>query len=159
MPFQISEPPKKRAFKAVLERQKVPKRNLRVVKWIGQVPAIGVCTFCNREFRVPLTAMKRVANAQESLRVQFTEHMCKDEMAPENASGNDKARSSHRGLPWRDFCCLSASAPVLAGPVSQRDQLQHLLGVLLDCGLPAKFRPMLFIFHFSFDATRVLANP
>jgi hypothetical protein len=67
------------------ERLNVPKRNLRVVKWLGTVPAIGVCTFCNRQFKVPLTAMKRVADAQESLRLQFTEHKCKGEMASETA--------------------------------------------------------------------------
>jgi hypothetical protein len=54
-----------------------PKRNLRVAKWLGTIPAIGVCTFCNREFKVPLNAMKRVADAQESLRLQFTAHKCK----------------------------------------------------------------------------------
>ena len=52
-------------------------RNLRVVKWIGTIPVIGVCTFCDRSFTVPLSAMKRVADAQENLRVQFTEHKCK----------------------------------------------------------------------------------
>ena len=55
----------------------VPKRNLRVVKWVGTVPAIGLCTFCNRQFKVPLDSMKRVSDAQESLRVLFTEHRCK----------------------------------------------------------------------------------
>jgi hypothetical protein len=53
------------------------KRNLRVLKWLGTVPAVGVCTFCNCEFTVPMTALKRVADAQESLRKQFTEHTCK----------------------------------------------------------------------------------
>jgi hypothetical protein len=57
------------------------KRNLRVVKWVGTVLAIGVCTLCNRQFKVPLSSMKRVADAQESLRVQFTEHKCKGENA------------------------------------------------------------------------------
>ena len=57
----------------------MPKRNLRVTKWLGTVPAIGVCTFCDRLFYVPLTALKRVADAQESLRVQFAEHKCKSE--------------------------------------------------------------------------------
>jgi hypothetical protein len=56
----------------------MPTRNLRVVKWLGTVPAVGVCTFCDR---VPMTALKRVADAQESLRVQFTEHKCKREDA------------------------------------------------------------------------------
>jgi hypothetical protein len=80
---------KKRLSKLFPERIKVPKRNLRVAKWIGQVPAIGVCTDCNREFKVPLTAMKRVTDAQESLRVQFTEHECKGDVAPDTAaSGN-----------------------------------------------------------------------
>jgi hypothetical protein len=55
----------------------IPKRNLRVTKWLGTIPAVGVCTFCDRLFYVPLTALKKVADAQESLRVQFTEHKCK----------------------------------------------------------------------------------
>ena len=55
----------------------MPKRNLRVVKWLGTVPAIGVCAFCNREFKVPMTALKRVADAQEALRLQFAAHKCK----------------------------------------------------------------------------------
>ncbi|MGA2645519.1 MAG: hypothetical protein ABSF15_12450 [Candidatus Sulfotelmatobacter sp.] len=52
------------------------KRNLRVLKWLQTVPAIAVCTNCNREFKVPLAALKRVADAQEDLRVQFAEHQC-----------------------------------------------------------------------------------
>ena len=82
-------PLRKKPPKLFPERLRVPKRNLRVVKWIAQVPAIGVCTFCNREFKVPLTAMKRVADAQESLRLQFTEHKCKSEMASANASSGN----------------------------------------------------------------------
>jgi hypothetical protein len=54
----------------------VAKRNLRVTKWLGTVPAVGICTSCNREFKVPLTAMKRVSDAQENLRIQFTGHKC-----------------------------------------------------------------------------------
>jgi hypothetical protein len=50
------------------------KRRFRVLKWLGTVPAVGVCTFCNLEFKVPVTAMKSVVDAQESLRVQFAEH-------------------------------------------------------------------------------------
>jgi hypothetical protein len=74
---------KKKAPAKLSERLTVPKRNLRVVKWLGQVPAIGVCTVCNRQFKVPMTAMKRVADAQESLRLQFTEHKCKgDDASP-----------------------------------------------------------------------------
>jgi hypothetical protein len=64
--------------KLLLERH-MPKRNLRVLKWLGTVPAVGVCTLCNREFKVPMDAMKRVADAQESLRLQFAEHQCERE--------------------------------------------------------------------------------
>jgi hypothetical protein len=62
-----------------LETVSMSKRNLRVVKWLGTVPAIGVCTFCNRQFKVPITAMKRVADAQQALRLQFAGHDCKGE--------------------------------------------------------------------------------
>ena len=34
------------------------KRNLRVLKWLGQVPAIGVCTVCDRQFQAPMTALR-----------------------------------------------------------------------------------------------------
>jgi len=57
------------------------KRNLRVLKWLGTIPAPAVCTSCNREFKVSLIDMKGVADAPESLRVQFAEHECKDEDA------------------------------------------------------------------------------
>jgi hypothetical protein len=75
--------------KAISRKVNVPRRNLRVTNWLGTVPAIGICTFCNREFKVLLTAMKRVADAQESLRVQFTEHKCKGEMTSANASSGN----------------------------------------------------------------------
>ena len=52
------------------------KRNLRVLKWLGLVPVIATCTACGREFKVPQASMKRVADSQESLRVQFAEHQC-----------------------------------------------------------------------------------
>jgi hypothetical protein len=57
------------------------KPNLRVVKWLGTIPVTAVCTSCNREFKVSRIDMKGLADAQESLRVQFAEHECKDEDA------------------------------------------------------------------------------
>jgi len=30
-----------------------------VLKWLGTIPAVGVCTLCNLEFKVPVTAVKR----------------------------------------------------------------------------------------------------
>ncbi len=57
------------------------KRNLRVVKWLGTIPAVGACTFCDRLFNVPMTALKRVSDAQESLRFQFAQHKCQPKAA------------------------------------------------------------------------------
>jgi hypothetical protein len=62
------------------------KRNLRVVQWIGMVPAIGRCTGCDGEFKVPVMELRRVADAQESLRRQFAEHACKSEESSERPS-------------------------------------------------------------------------
>jgi hypothetical protein len=56
-------------------------RILRVTKWLGTIPVVGICTFCDRQFTVPMAAMKKLHDAQESLRVQFNEHKCKREDA------------------------------------------------------------------------------
>jgi len=54
----------------------MPKRNLRVLKWLGTTPANAVCTMCNREFKVPLEVLKRVGGAVENLKLQFARHQC-----------------------------------------------------------------------------------
>jgi len=63
----------------------MPKRNLRVLKWLGTTPAIAVCTACNREFKVPLDVLKRVGGAAEHLKLQFARHQCKQD---ETATGS-----------------------------------------------------------------------
>jgi len=55
----------------------MPKRNLRVLKWIGTTPAVAVCTACDYEFKVSLESLKRVVDAQESLQRQFARHQCR----------------------------------------------------------------------------------
>jgi hypothetical protein len=59
------------------------KRNIRVTKWIGMVPAIAVCTACGREFKVALNELRHVTAAQETLRSQFAAHVCDEEPKPE----------------------------------------------------------------------------
>ena len=54
----------------------MPKRHLRVLKWLGTTPAIAVCSECNCEFRVPLEVLKRVGGAAENLKLQFARHPC-----------------------------------------------------------------------------------
>jgi len=73
------------------------KRNLRVLKWLGTVPAIGVCTSCNRQFKVPLPDLKRVGDAQESLRIQFAEHRCISEEARPNPDPDERATEDRNG--------------------------------------------------------------
>jgi hypothetical protein len=57
----------------------MPKRALRVVKWLNSTPAIGVCEFCSHQFKVPLTALTKTADAQANLQEQFERHKCKRE--------------------------------------------------------------------------------
>ena len=52
------------------------KRILRVVKWIGAVSTIGVCTGCTTNSKVPLEMLKRTSDAQQNLRRQFEDHKC-----------------------------------------------------------------------------------
>ena len=49
---------------------------IRVVKWLNTTPALGVCSVCSREFKVPMNALKRTADAQASLQEQFDRHKC-----------------------------------------------------------------------------------
>jgi hypothetical protein len=55
------------------------KRRLRVVTWLSATPAVGVCTLCSREFKVPMSALRRTADAQASLQEQFDSHKCEPE--------------------------------------------------------------------------------
>ena len=59
---------------------------LRVVKWLGTTPAVGVCTLCSREFQVPMSALKRTADAQASLQEQFDRHRCEPETSRQSAA-------------------------------------------------------------------------
>jgi hypothetical protein len=54
-------------------------RRLRVVKWLSTAPAVGVCTLCSREFKVPMSALRRTADAQGRLQEQFDRHKCEPE--------------------------------------------------------------------------------
>jgi len=51
-------------------------RRLRVIQWLSTTPALAVCTLCNREFKVPLGALRNTADAQANLQEQFDRHEC-----------------------------------------------------------------------------------
>jgi hypothetical protein len=52
------------------------KRNLRVTKWLSTTLAIGVCSACSKEFKVPMTALTKTTDAQLNLQEQFYRHEC-----------------------------------------------------------------------------------
>ena len=52
------------------------KRALRLVKHLGRVPAVAVCTVCGKTFEAPLTALLTFKNAEASLQQQFYGHKC-----------------------------------------------------------------------------------
>lgn len=62
-------------------REKMPKRVLRVTKWLSTTPAIAVCSSCSREFKAPMSALCRTRDAQVNLQEQFDRHECKHRMA------------------------------------------------------------------------------
>jgi hypothetical protein len=66
-------------------------RRLRVVKWLSTTPAVAVCTLCSREFKVPMSALRRTADAQASLQEQFDRHKCEPQdssAAPARGNAN-----------------------------------------------------------------------
>ena len=52
------------------------KRNLRVVKWVDNRPALGLCSICLQRFKVPLPKLTKTVAATEELRSQFLSHRC-----------------------------------------------------------------------------------
>ena len=67
------------SFESTEEKLQMIQRRLRVVKWLSTTPALGVCTLCSREFKAPMSALRRTAVAQASLQEQFDRHKCKPE--------------------------------------------------------------------------------
>jgi hypothetical protein len=64
-----------------MRKAKPQLRTLRVTKWLSTTPAIGVCTACAREFKVPMSSLSKTADAQANLQGQFDRHKCQLEDA------------------------------------------------------------------------------
>ena len=61
-------------------------KRLRVMKWLGPIPAIAVCEGCGREFKVPLSVLAKTAGAQAYLQEQFQRHKCETRVSGEDAN-------------------------------------------------------------------------
>jgi len=59
----------------------MPKRNLRIVKRVRNVPVLGVCESCNAQF----SGNPNMWNAQSAIQEQFNTHKCKPLDASQNA--------------------------------------------------------------------------
>jgi hypothetical protein len=53
------------------------KRNLRIVKWAGHIPTLGICEHCNAQFSVAREALADPDAALASISDQFDAHKCK----------------------------------------------------------------------------------
>ena len=58
------------------EAADMAKRALRVVKNLGRIPAVAVCTVCGKTFEAPLGALVSVKDAEANLQQQFYGHRC-----------------------------------------------------------------------------------
>jgi hypothetical protein len=61
----------------------MPKRALRVVKRLSfsTTPMTGACEFCEKEFKVPPSALAKTAAAEAYLQEQFDRHKCQRDEA------------------------------------------------------------------------------
>jgi hypothetical protein len=71
------------------ETVSMPKRNLRIVKRIRNVPVLGICEYCNAQF----SGDPNMGNAQSAIQEQFNVHKCK----PEGASQARIVREATEG--------------------------------------------------------------
>lgn len=57
------------------------KRILRVTKWLAMAPAVGVCTACEKDFKVPMAVLSNSMEARSNLQQQFDQHTCESKGA------------------------------------------------------------------------------
>ena len=55
----------------------MPKRNLRIMKRVKNVPVIGICEFCQVQFQAEHQPAGQQARAQAVIQQQFNAHKCK----------------------------------------------------------------------------------
>jgi hypothetical protein len=67
----------------------VPKRILRVLKWLGTTPAVGICGQCQRQFTLPMAALKDVVEARTKMQALFDGHSCESGQSFNAAPGTD----------------------------------------------------------------------
>ena len=64
----------------------MPKREMRIVKYIGPAPYLAVCTYCSQQFKVPTDVTLTATEAAATLQVEFSRHECKRLDESQNAA-------------------------------------------------------------------------
>jgi len=60
----------------------MPKRNLRIVKRVRNVPVLGICEHCSTQF----SGDPSTGNAESAIQKQFNAHECKPLNESQNAT-------------------------------------------------------------------------
>ena len=55
----------------------MPKRNLRIIRRVKNVPVLGICEYCNMQFSTELHPHIQQGEAQAAIQQQFNVHKCK----------------------------------------------------------------------------------
>jgi hypothetical protein len=61
------------------------KRALRIVKNLGRISAVAICTVCGRTFEATLVALVSAKDAEANLQQQFYGHKCERKDSPQIA--------------------------------------------------------------------------
>jgi hypothetical protein len=67
----------------------MPKRNLRIVKRVKNVPVIGICESCRVQFQAEHQPAGQQARAQAVIQQQFNVHKCNPEAGSAAGAGKD----------------------------------------------------------------------
>ena len=61
------------------------KRALRIVKNLGRIPAVAICTVCGKTFEATLGALGSAQDSEANLQQQFYGHKCERKDSPQTA--------------------------------------------------------------------------
>jgi hypothetical protein len=71
----------------------MPKRNLRIIKRVRNIPVRGICELCNAQFYYEPHPHSQQSESQAALQQQFNAHQCKVEAdSPDTATAKAKAK-------------------------------------------------------------------
>jgi hypothetical protein len=59
----------------------MPKRNLRIIKRVRNIPLVGTCEFCDMQFHFEAHPHSQPSEGQAAIQQQFNAHTCKLEGA------------------------------------------------------------------------------